>query len=213
MKAFLLACCLLVSVQAAFAQSPAARVKAALAVSQWSRDAVRPESVEPSVATATETVVSRDNRPVVYVYQQPKEQGSCPNCLALALAAERDGQGWPIQFVFREGAPFPVEGYPTLHWTDESGKAWMYTGWPGIERFTKVWKDPAPKPQSGPYAARWTWPGNLSDHLRSTHGANVNGLSQDELERLHDQLHEGVATGNGYCPTGNCPGVKRKRKR
>lgn len=214
MRAILLACCVLLSVASTFASSPAARAKAAVAVSQWIRDAKADENEVNSVESTSELEHQKDDRPVVYVYEKPTEQGSCPACDALARAASRDGHGWPFQIEVRKSAPFPIEGYPTLHWMDENGKPWTYLGWPGIEKFEQIWRNPVPKVQaSAPYAARWTWPGNLADHLRGTHGASVGGLTHDQMELLHDQLHEGVATGNGYCPSGNCPGVRKRKKR
>lgn len=39
---------------------------------------------------------------------------------------------------------------------------------------------------SGP---TWTWPGDLSTHLRTTHGVSTDGLSGAELVELHDNLH------------------------
>ena len=48
------------------------------------------------------------------------------------------------------------------------------------------------------YQARWTWPGNLSSHLSSTHGIDTSGMSRAEMMALHDQLHEG----GGHIETG-----------
>lgn len=36
----------------------------------------------------------------------------------------------------------------------------------------------------------WTFPGDLSDHLRTTHGANVDGMTKEQMLNMHDALHE-----------------------
>ena len=36
----------------------------------------------------------------------------------------------------------------------------------------------------------WTYPGDLSDHLRTTHGVSVDGLSKEQMLNYHDVLHE-----------------------
>lgn len=40
----------------------------------------------------------------------------------------------------------------------------------------------------------WTWPGNLSSHLQSSHGASVAGLSHAQQVALHDSLHNAGRT-------------------
>lgn len=86
----------------------------------------------------------------------------------------------------------------------ETGKV-VSVGWPGINELIAVWemetgrKSSKPKLSPQPAAAsrsqnsynpQWTWPGNLRQHLQSTHGiANAGSLTQDEAEQMHDQLH------------------------
>ena len=50
-----------------------------------------------------------------------------------------------------------------------------------------------PKRQSVPHygGTDWSWPGDLAHHLRTTHGKDVSGLSQQEMRRLHNNLHNG----------------------
>lgn len=47
-----------------------------------------------------------------------------------------------------------------------------------------------PVPASDSYRARWTYPGNISTHLSSTHGVDVSGMSVSDQLRLHDSMHE-----------------------
>lgn len=45
----------------------------------------------------------------------------------------------------------------------------------------------------------WTWPGDLRQHLESTHGQSTAGLSESELRDLHDNLHNRERYGSyGY---------------
>lgn len=39
--------------------------------------------------------------------------------------------------------------------------------------------------------SHWGYPGSLSQHLATTHGQSVAGLSHAQLLELHDALHEG----------------------
>lgn len=41
----------------------------------------------------------------------------------------------------------------------------------------------------------WTWPGNLRQHLESTHGVNTAGLSDSQLRTVHDNLHNARSSG------------------
>lgn len=69
-------------------------------------------------------------------------------------------------------------------------------------------------------AGHWTYPGEIGNHLASSHGVSSAGMSREQMLDLHDSLHEGtsvravqyspvsstragVAVSN--CPGGNCP--------
>jgi len=41
--------------------------------------------------------------------------------------------------------------------------------------------------------AHWTYPGDITTHLRTAHGQNVSGLSHEQQLTLHDSLHNGTA--------------------
>lgn len=53
---------------------------------------------------------------------------------------------------------------------------------------------PAPKPvtlyTTDTKPGHWTYPGDLSDHLRTTHGVSVDGMSKEQMLNMHDVLHE-----------------------
>jgi len=47
------------------------------------------------------------------------------------------------------------------------------------------------QPLVSEYKARWTFPGDLTTHLQTTHGQNVSGMSVADQLKLHDSLHDG----------------------
>ena len=65
---------------------------------------------------------------------------------------------------------------------------------------------------SGSYAPRWNVEGKwsysddfLADHLRTVHKVNVEGFSRDQMEKIHDNLHNNVSTMNGVAALGGSP--------
>lgn len=82
---------------------------------------------------------------------------------------------------------------------------------------------------SGSYSPRWNVNGQWSysddyirDHLRSTHGIDVSGFGRDQMEKIHDNMHNGrepmqgvtqlaeavIASSSSSCPScpdGTCP--------
>lgn len=46
------------------------------------------------------------------------------------------------------------------------------------------------QPVVSEYKARWTFPGDLTTHLQTTHGQSVAGMSVADQLRLHDSLHD-----------------------
>ena len=75
-----------------------------------------------------------------------------------------------------------------------------------------------------PSQSHWTYQGDIRSHLATGHGTvNTAGMSRDEMESLHDSLHEGnvprvqrtvsrsvQASG---CPDGVCPTSSRSVQR
>jgi len=65
---------------------------------------------------------------------------------------------------------------------------------------------------SGSYAPRWNVEGQwsysddfLADHLRTVHKVSVEGFSRDQMEKIHDNLHNNVSTMNGVAALGGSP--------
>ena len=66
----------------------------------------------------------------------------------------------------------------------------------------------------------WSHPGTIQDHMRSSHGVNVTGMSVQQAEILHSQIHEQTSPGNAIywtkpavrssCPGGVCPASSTK---
>lgn len=95
---------------------------------------------------------------------------------------------------------FPkLDYYPMVVWKNYKGNWVIYDlekySWQGREMFLQTWKNTqvAPKIQTPkvdhPYEPVLGWPGTLQKHLTKDHGVSIDGLSKDQMERLHDQLH------------------------
>lgn len=54
----------------------------------------------------------------------------------------------------------------------------------------------------------WTWPGNLAHHLSTVHGINPAGMSQAEMQTVHDNLHN---TGQSGIMGGSSMSSSRSR--
>jgi len=115
----------------------------------------------------------------------PDDSKTCDEC---------NGQGWVGDGTIKMPCPNP--------------------GCPFVSKFSQKPKKPRITAASGPH---WNVNGNwnyttleLADHLRREHGVNINGLTRSQLERIHDDLHNGKsikssARSTRSCPTGNCP--------
>jgi len=170
----------------------------------------------------------KDERPMVTVYTTE----GCVPCQRM----KNDKDKLPVKATFTKPSEDvkkwvdekPNErGYPVIHY--KRGDKWFYhSGYLGVDDFKKWWegdKASGVKPihpySSNAYAPHWTWPGNLAQHLRDTHGINPSGMSQDQMEQAHDRSHDGGfrapavqhASGGflnfgrrrGGCPNGMCP--------
>lgn len=147
----------------------------------------------PSVVLPRQTPVTTPakSRPVVYVTYAAFH---CPPCDAMKA---QSWVGLPFDLV-----PSPpkiaTQHYPWVHWQGADGRWYYLEDWNGKADLVQRWRmtqKPVPKAQSPPvsrsYSPRWTWPGNLNRHLQDVHRVNTSGLNQDQLEALHDALHEG----------------------
>lgn len=147
-------------------------------------------------------------RPTVSMY-------STANCQSCQIA-KRDlkaAKDLPFDVIFDAKPTFVVESFPTFHWQSPDEKSWQTTGWDGLERFTATWKatqskqSPTSQASSVPtttstiragrvihqdtgYRARWTYPGEIRQHLRTVHGV-TESMTTAEAERVHDLLHDG----------------------
>jgi hypothetical protein len=65
------------------------------------------------------------------------------------------------------------------------------------------------------YRARWTYPGTIEQHMATSHGVSVSGMSQSDLLAQHDAIHDTIGTtyststqtsySSSSCPGGVCP--------
>lgn len=169
-----------------------------------------------------------DERPVVTVYTID----GCVPCQRM----KNEAKDLPVKASFQKPTKEVKEwvdekpnerGYPVIHY--KRGQQWYYhSGYRGVDDFKKWWgeeKATGVKPilpySSNAYTPHWTWPGNLAQHLRSTHGINPDGMTQDQMEQAHDRSHDGgfragsapvqhafngvFGRRRGGCPNGMCP--------
>lgn len=144
--------------------------------------------------------------PVVRVYSTT----ACERCDAVKREyreALQRGALLPFHFRFEASSPSWVEVFPTLHFRGRDG--WKKVeGWPGLDEFTRRFRAATahklpihrkdtrlaiPRPSQ-----QWTYPGRIQDHLRE-HGwtGSLEGLSVEEMERIHSALHEGLIQPEG----------------
>jgi len=65
------------------------------------------------------------------------------------------------------------------------------------------------------YRARWTYPGTIEQHMATSHGVSVSGMSQSDLLAQHDAIHDTIgpvyststttSVSSSNCPGGVCP--------
>lgn len=130
----------------------------------------------------------QSEKPLLFMYTT----SNCEPC-ETAKRELKAAKDLPFDVVFDAKPTITVESFPTLHWSNERGH-WQTSGWDGVEKLEATWKSSQEQNQrtqtSTRYRARWTWPGDLRQHLRATHGI-TESLTQEQAERVHDALHEG----------------------
>lgn len=108
-------------------------------------------------------------------------------------------------------------------WRDDSGEL-MYRY--QLEQSTATSSCPGgvcPQPMSNGYydgTSQWTYPGDIAGHLQggnhSISQVQLAGMSKDDMETLHDSLHNGTrSTGvqvQSSCPGGVCPQPSVQRR-
>lgn len=143
--------------------------------------------------------------------------GFCPPCLraqedAKAGRLSVDVVWMPAPAWYLEYEKYDKEryGFPAFHWIDADGHIRLESGYDDPADFEEMLREPyvCTKIAKGKlpgavqrrwlgkgivnlYTPHWTWPGNLAHHLTSFHRVNVQGLSHDQMEALHDSLHDG----------------------
>ena len=150
-------------------------------------------------------------KPEIWTFYAPFQCAPCE-------AQKADLKAWKDSpFAFRNGdvnnAPVKIESYPTTCWKVE-GKWWSYSGWHGVKHLESEWQRAASKatglatasaspggaatrqfpPRQSSGTGHWTYPGNIRQHLQQSHGitaAEAAMLTREQLESLHDALHEG----------------------
>lgn len=109
-------------------------------------------------------------------------------------------------------------------WRDESGELmYLYQQVPGVSSGDCP-GGVCPTPASTGYydgSSQWTYPGDIASHLTSdpnhmVPASQLAGKSKDELEAMHDQLHNQMQYGGQVmqsgCPGGVCPQPTTRRR-
>ena len=190
------------------------------------------KAVIPETTGETGTTVKDSNEagsPVLYLSYAPF---NCPPCddLKADVAA-----GKFSDFTTEVATDWtPPRGYPAIRW-QENGK---YKSITGYDKNTLPFLKPRLLGQRNLVASQeilppvvqitvqrmagptWTWPGDLAQHVSTTHGVDVSGMSFSDLRATHDNIHNGqrgyqaamptrrvqyVRRSGSYCPGGNCP--------
>lgn len=178
--------CLLLLPLASLAEDSAywqARVAASIALAK------------PIGKTETRTVV-KSGRSVMYLHTA----SWCAPCQAAKKALTKEIlEKLPFTIEVRDSTeyeyPHPI---PAFHWDTPNGPMKL-EGWYGVDHLVSEWTKTQTKRSKtvqiqrsvNHYNPQWTWPGNLGSHLQGTHRVNVSGMTHDQMEQLHDQLHNG----------------------
>lgn len=184
--------------------------------------------VTHNLEAAYSTVKVEHAKPIVRVYYS--DFRSCLPCRLLRddIGSLSSDSLAGLPFVFEPSTPPEwVTGTPAIHWEGADEWSVMYFDeWQGVSDFVLKWKSSQTKKTQtvktkesargrDTYSPRWTWPGDLGQHLRQVHGIDTTGMNQDDLERTHDNLHEGSRSSNTQsirrhkqrrrsCPSGKC---------
>lgn len=91
-------------------------------------------------------------------------------------------------------APKWCESVPSFAW-DHDGQTRYVIGFTSVSALVRRWETTngtkSMRTTANNYQPRWTWPGDLSQHLQRAHGVNTRGMTPDEMESIHDAIHEG----------------------
>lgn len=154
----------------------------------------------PTPPAPKEPKPKAESRPVVLMYSA----SWCAPCQHAKAELREAKLPFDIKYVdvSNGGQPAWCESIPAFSWQHKSQTRYVL-GFTSVARLIEQWKATNNEPQarSPPankwpamtgYKAQWTWPGDLRQHLKQTHGVSEAGqLTQDQAEALHDALHEG----------------------
>lgn len=178
------------------------RARAAIAINASVAKTGGTDAAPSPVKTAKPPAKSK---PEIWTFYAPFHCDPCD-------AEKADLKEWKdAPFAFRNGdinnAPVMIESYPTTAWQVD-GKWWSYSGWHGTEHLEREWKRSQSKAshtsagsgghagtltQAGSLATRrYTWPGDLRHHLRTTHGI-TESLTHEQAVMVHDAIHSGYS--------------------
>ncbi len=166
-------------------------------------------------------VIPEVQKPKVFAYKPADFK--CPGCDKLKMEADL----LPVDLEWKS-APDWVKSYPTLHWQGIDGKWYQYQWgklpttekdvWRFIHRYSETREKQPPKEEPEFHSTsydnrRWTWPGEIKQHLMATHGYSADelaGLSHAQLVAIHNRSQNTpglkfnpTASVSSYCPT--CP--------
>ncbi len=166
------------------------------------------DTVTPPVPPAISRPVEKPQPaklPEVFVYYAPFPCAPC-DAQRAALAAWKN----PTLRIVEKTPLESMDAFPQTWWR-HGDKTYSLIGWEGLDKFLKQY-DATKRAAAGtvdspgyqkpaavsiPYRwvyrgrSGWTWPGDLREHLARTHSINVEGKTFEQLEALHDALHEG----------------------
>lgn len=173
-------------------------VTVTLAHSTFAGDFVVTDRPAKSGFVVTDRPKKSQDKPVMYFYTA----NWCGPCKVPSGELSKEAESLPFKIVKVDVDKTPLspllpeseQTIPHFEWNGADG-ARLYCKWKDREDLVSRWslsqERAKKKPSSGSSGARWTWPGRLDDHLVSSHGVNPLGMSQKEMEDLHDGLHEG----------------------
>lgn len=78
----------------------------------------------------------------------------------------------------------------------------------------QTYTGPPAQATSTQFGRHWSYPGEIDDHLRQTHGKTTTGMTREEMLNLHDAIHEGRSPGivSKAAPVKNRRDTRRRFK-
>lgn len=146
-----------------------------------------PPQRQPQQAKTTATA-----KTVIYVYTPTFH---CPACdRAKAFLQGNNDLEQSFQFTKLPRLTFKPDSYPMFYWSPKPNAWAIIYGWTDYDRFQAQYHQTpmgreSSRLQHNNYNPVYNWPGSLAHHLSTFHRQLISGMSQDQMERLHDRLH------------------------